>query len=72
MFEDFDTYEFYENDLEELWMREAWEDAQTEMADIYDADNFQDYPEDPGFEMDNQYLDSYYENQYEPYDYYGE
>jgi len=68
MFEDFDTYEFYENDLEELGMQEAWEDAQAEMADIYDSDNFQDYPED----LEDQHLDSYYENQYESYDYYGE
>ncbi len=60
MFEDFDTYEFsfYENDLEELGMQEAWEDAQAEMADIYDADDFQDYPEDPGFMMEDQFLDA--------------
>ena len=72
MFEDYDTYEFYENDLEEMGRNEAWEDAQAEMADIYDSDDFQDYPEDPGFELEDQHLDSMYESQYESYDYYGE
>lgn len=35
MYDDFD-YEPYENDLEELGNREAWEDAQAEMKDGVD------------------------------------
>ena len=65
MFEDFDTYEFYENDLEEMGRNEAWEDAQAEMADIYDADNFEDYPYDDEYYIEDQHLDTYYENQYD-------
>jgi len=65
MFEDFDTYEFYENDLEEMGRNEAWEDAQAEMADIYDADNFEDFPYDDEYYIEDQHLDSYYENQYD-------
>ena len=65
MFEDFDTYEFYENDLEEMGRNEAWEDAQAEMADIYDADNFEDFPYDDEYYIEDQHLDTYYENQYD-------
>ena len=65
MFEDFDTYEFYENDLEEMGRNEAWEDAQAEMADVYDADNFEDFPYDDEYYIEDQHLDSYYENQYD-------
>jgi hypothetical protein len=62
MFEDFDTYEFYENDLEEMGRNESWEDAQGEMADIYDADNLEDFPYD---DFEDQHLDTYFENQYD-------
>ena len=65
MFEDFDTYEFYENDLEEMGRNEAWEDAQGEMADVYDADNFEDFPYDDEYYIEDQHLDTYYENQYD-------
>lgn len=59
---DFDTYEFYENDLEEMGRNEAWEDAQAEM---YGEDNFEDFPQDDEYYIEDQHLDSYFENQYD-------
>lgn len=69
MFEDFDTYEFYENDLEEMGRNEAWEDVQAELdaqaVDVYDADNFEDFPYDDEYYIEDQHLDTYFENQYD-------
>ena len=62
---DFDTYEFYENDLEEMGRNEAWEDAQAEMADVYYDDNFEDFFQDDEYYIEDQHLDSYFENQYD-------
>ena len=66
MFEDFDTYEFYENDLEEMGRNEAFQDA---MADMRDEDEgYEGYdPYEDYCDLEDSCLDSYYESQYETF-----
>ncbi len=53
MFDDFDDIsceEFYENDLEERMIQESWEDAQAEMTDDEQWEEY--WKDDPEMEVD--------------------
>jgi len=66
MFDDFDfgfEREPYENDLEDLSNREAWEDEQYEREDHNWDERDELDPEFP-FEAEDRYLDSAYEDRY--------
>lgn len=65
MYNEFDGPEPYENDLEELGNREAWEDAQAERdiwddwEDDYDDDEYEEYDDVDSFDDDDGRFDEY-------------
>lgn len=68
MYDDFGVDDYYEtheqDDLRDLGDREAWEDAQAEMRDLYDDDeDFEDDIDGDFYEpAEDSYLDTAYED----------
>jgi len=59
MFEDYDAYEVYENDLEEMGRNEAFHDFLYENDSLHE--NEDDYWEYGGIHAEDEFLDSFFE-----------